>query len=293
MRFKFMRVGFVVTCLLLATAVCAQAASKGMIWEVKSGRGTTYLLGSIHVFRQDLYPLQDAIEQAFQQSKVLIVEADIRGLDGKKALEVMQARGTFQDGRSLEETVSKKTYALVRKNKGLLGNDLATINRAKPWYASTLVATLELSRAGFDVVNGVDSYFMNRAGEGKKKVVALETVDEQFRLFDQLSDESQDEMLFETLRELKGVSKDMNQMLERWSSGDGAHLEKLVKKEFLKNAEAYRVLLTERNQRWLPRIQACITQGESCMVVVGAAHLLGADGLIEQLRKQGYDVRQL
>jgi len=61
----------------------------------------------------------------------------------------------------------------------------------------------------------------------------------------------------------------------------------------MKNVDAavYETLLVGRNRRWVPQIEDCLSQ-QKCFVVVGAAHLVGSDGLVAMLRAKGYTVKQ-
>ncbi len=55
----------------------------------------------------------------------------------------------------------------------------------------------------------------------------------------------------------------------------------------------YQRLLVERNKNWMPKIEALFTRRGRALVVVGAAHLVGPDGLLAMLRSKGYIVEQL
>jgi hypothetical protein len=54
----------------------------------------------------------------------------------------------------------------------------------------------------------------------------------------------------------------------------------------------YQRLLVERNQNWLPKVEALFARPRPAFVVVGAAHLVGPDGLIAMLRAKGVRVDQ-
>jgi uncharacterized protein YbaP (TraB family) len=56
---------------------------------------------------------------------------------------------------------------------------------------------------------------------------------------------------------------------------------------------AYQSLIVERNNNWIPQLEQCLTRTTPCMVVVGAAHLVGPDGLLALLQRKGYRVEQL
>jgi uncharacterized protein YbaP (TraB family) len=57
--------------------------------------------------------------------------------------------------------------------------------------------------------------------------------------------------------------------------------------------ELYNKVIIERNRRWLAQVERVLAQDEKVLLVVGAAHLLGEDGLIEALKARSYAVEQM
>jgi uncharacterized protein YbaP (TraB family) len=114
---------------------------------------------------------------------------------------------------------------------------------------------------------------------------------EQIGMLESLGPALQDALVVEALR---GASSEVNQaqaLFAAWKAGDGPSLEKFLVEETKASPEVYKVLFVERNRRWIPKIEACL-DGARCMIVVGAGHLVGADGLIALLRGRGYSVEQ-
>jgi len=74
---------------------------KSFLWKVQSRGNTVYLLGSIHLLRKEIYPLHRKIEEAFDRSAVLVVEADVNRLDPKVLQKLMETAFQFPFHRCL------------------------------------------------------------------------------------------------------------------------------------------------------------------------------------------------
>jgi uncharacterized protein YbaP (TraB family) len=158
--------------------------------------------------------------------------------------------------------------------------------------ALTMTA-LQLQKLGFDPNYGVDRYLAERAAKSGKTMVGLETVAFQIGLIDQLPERDQESMLRQSLKEMDLLDRGLDQIVRTWSTGDVTALEGLLLSGMREYPAVHRTIIVDRNRRWLPRIEKMIEQGESALIAVGAAHLVGKDGVIELLRARGYTVEQM
>ena len=108
-----------------------------------------------------------------------------------------------------------------------------------------------------------------------------------------LSAPDQLRLLDQTLEDLKDLKAEMRDVLGAWRAGDATRLAGLLSEEYESFPSLYKPLVTERNQRWLPQVQALLKEEHNSLVVVGALHLVGKGGLLELLRAQGYRITQL
>ena len=131
-----------------------------------------------------------------------------------------------------------------------------------------------------------------RAQADHKPVIALETIAEQLGYFAHLSREQQRQFLRATLEGLDTERSDMGELVSAWQSGDTGQLERLMHKDAQESPELFRLLTTERNRRWLPKITALLDDNHDYLVIVGAMHLIGDDGIVQLLRRQGRVVVQ-
>ena len=100
-------------------------------------------------------------------------------------------------------------------------------------------------------------------------------------------------MLADTLKELETEKASFGKLADAWKIGDAPTVERVVLSDLKQDPVIYQRLLVERNRNWLPKIEEFFTRRGHAFVVVGAAHLLGPDGLIAMLKAKGYSVEQL
>ena len=285
------RVTVALTLAMLATAQAAQARTFG--WKATGKGGTIYLVGSIHVMSPSFYPLNPALDAAFNDSDLLVEEVDLAEMLEPTTQVSMLTRGMLPSGQSLDTLLTPATLALVKKATGDLGSAGAALMRFKPWMLAIALQGRELMKAGFDPALGLDQHFYDEAKAGAKAVQGLETVDYQISRFDGMTLEQQDRMLAETLKELETETAAVGKLGDAWKGGDVAAIEKIALADLKSDPAMYQRLLVERNRNWMPRIEALFARRGRALVVVGAAHLVGPDGLIAMLKARGYTVEQL
>jgi uncharacterized protein len=288
---------FALRALLATIALCAvaQAAEARLFGWKATGRngGVVHLVGSIHVLTPDFYPLDPALDAAFKDSDLLVEEVDMAEmLDPASQLKVL-SRGMLPGDQSLDKLLSPSTLALVKKATGDLGAAGSPLMRFKPWMLAIALQGLELQKAGYDPELGLDKHFYDQAKSGGKAVQGLETADYQISVFDGMTMEQQDRMLAQTLKELETELASVGKLAAAWKSGDAPTVERIVQSELKAEPQIYQRLLVDRNKAWLPKIEALFSRRGHAMVVVGAAHLVGPDGVIAMLKAKGYTVEQM
>lgn len=285
-------VGAAVVLLLAAPVVGAEELSdRSFLWRVASPSATVYLLGSVHLMKADAYPLSPAIEKAFRDAGVLVFEVDLARLTAA-ALELLAA-GSLPDDQRLREVLPEETWDLVESRLVDLGMDVAGVQGMRPWLLAVSLTSAELARAGYDGTAGVDLHFFERARAAGKRTLALESVEFQVSLFGDLTPEEDAAFLRYTLEELDAVIPMVDELMEDWKAGNVAEVETLLIDAYREFPGLFRRLVSDRNRNWLPRVEELLAGDETAMVVVGALHLVGEQGLLELLRRGGYSVQQL
>jgi uncharacterized protein len=273
-------------------ALQAQPATRNFIWRVSGKTGVLYLVGSIHLLTKDYYPLSPALETAYKDSDLLVEEADLGEVEAPDAQLTLLTRGLLPEEQALDKVVSPATFAAVTKRVGDLGMPIEPLKRFKPWMLALTLTELEWQKAGFDANLGLDRHFYDRARVEGKTVKGLETIDGQLSLFDGMSMTEQDHLLAESLKDLDTEQANAVRLADAWKAGDAATVERIVLADVKEDPDMYQRLLLNRNRRWLPTLDALLARPGHAFVVVGAAHLVGPDGLLTMFRAKGYTVVQ-
>jgi len=269
------------------------AETNNFLWKVKSKTSTAYILGSIHFMKKEHYPLNKTIEEAFNKSEVLAVEANVNDIS---KIDIQKVLGTafYPGDDSLEKHISGDTFRLLKTKYESLGFPLWIINKQKPWFLALTLVSLELMKNGYDPQYGLDMYFLSKANN--KKIKELESIDYQIDLLSEFSDREQEAFLLYSIKNSENLSKDTDDIIKAWREGNASKLESIIINSF-KNyngmTSVYRKLVSERNEKMALRIEKYLESNEAHFIIVGAGHLVGRGGIIELLKNKGYIVEQM
>ena len=269
-------------------------SQKSFLWKVQSRTSTVYVLGSVHFAKKDIYPLNQKIEDAFDQSDSLVVEANVNDIN-KIDIQKLMEQAVYPENDTLEKHVSSETLESLEKETGGLGIPFELLNRQKPWFVAMTLVSLETIKLGLDPHLGIDKYFLSKA-EGKKKILELESMDYQVSLLSGFSDKEQELFLISTLKDLNIMGQEVNQLTQAWMSGDTKSMESILMRSILEDnrlSPIFEKLIFERNRRMVTKIEDFLRTKETYFVIVGAGHLVGNQGVVELLRGKGYPIKQL
>jgi uncharacterized protein YbaP (TraB family) len=287
------RIGAALVGLLLLSTQPQAQTGKNFLWKVEGESGSVaYLLGSLHVLTPEWYPLSAVINQAFADSKTLVEEVDLDETNDPTLMMAALAKAMLTDGKTLDQIVAPEVFAEVKRRAEQSGMPMLALQRMKPWLVAITLMAPTLQAAGFKPELGVDRHFFDRAKVSGMKRQALETIAYQLDRFDQLSPKLQEDLLKTTMEDLDTEVTGVKEMAQAWSSGNVASMEKLTLAALKDSPELYTRLLVERNTNWIPHVETCLKEKAGCFIVVGAAHLVGPDGLPALLTKKGYKVTQ-
>jgi uncharacterized protein len=263
------------------------------VWVAESGAKRIYLVGSIHLLREQDYPLPPVFEKAYLDSTRVVFELPPGSEGNGEVAERMKQMGSYEAGEDLSKHVSpdtfKRTVEWAEKNQV----SEARVRRFRPWFLALTIAAVEYQHLGAAADRGLDSYFEKRAADDGKPGDGLETVEYQLSLFSKLSDKLQEQLLLQTLSEVESLRKDYEDLVGAWRSGDSAKLQEYLFRDADKYPDLMEEFLFKRNKAWIGRLEDYLKKGEHAFIVVGAGHLGGKRGILELLRENGYTVRQL
>jgi len=280
--------------IVISSRKSSRGGGKVFLWEVKSAKNSIYILGSIHLARPSLYPLDKRIEDAFQRSNTLVVEVNVEAFDPVALQQMFVERGVYSDGSTIRDHLSEGTFKLVVEKFGSLGLGFTQMVLFKPWFLSITLVTSELLKLGFNPEYGVDKHFLKKA-KGKK-ILELESVEYQLNLFDGFTDKQQDLLLFSTLLDLNIVEKEMDNLIKAWENGNAAKMEEVLMRGLDEHPEILPIIdkiFYERNRKMVSKIEDYLDTNDTYFVIVGAGHLVGKKGIIQLLERKGYFLQQL
>lgn len=268
--------------------------NNSLIYKIQSDTNTVYILGSIHVLAEEYYPLTRSFSYAYYNSQKVIFEIDPEILFSPDTAKKNEKYYMLPKGQTLKSTLAPSTYQLLKKKLQPLGLDMAQVNKLKPWVVYLNMSGKFDSSIEFRPDLGIENYFYQRAKDAGKPTGGLETVQDQIAVFDTLPMKVQEAMLKETLAitDSKKREQAFLHMVKSWHQGNLEGLEELV--ETMKTYPLfYEKLLVERNQNWVPQIEKFLTEDKNVLVIVGAAHLAGEDGLLTLLKRKGYELERV
>jgi uncharacterized protein len=279
--------------LLVSAFLCSQVQAASPVWKIEQGHNVTYLAGTIHVLRKADYPLPAAFDQAYQASQVVTFEVDIADSRTPEFNQAMLQVMLLPQGENLQQYLKPDTYQKLQQYVQQQKLNMNQFSGFKPSMLAITLTMLELQKMGVGD-QGVDEHFYTRAIQQGKSVQALESIQDQLNFISQMGEGMEDEMILQTLADIASLQSQFGEMIQSWRSGDTKALEELFVDPMRKDFEpVYQQLLVQRNQNWMPQIRHYLQTSETEMVLVGSAHLLGPDGLLEQLKKAGYRISQL
>jgi uncharacterized protein YbaP (TraB family) len=278
-------------CLLLCVTARADSGLHSL-WELHGKHNTVYLLGSIHVLRDSDYPLPAAILAAYGNCKSVLMEVNLDEIGSEQVQSEMLASATLAEGRTLPDVLGKERYARASALAREAGVDLSMFDQFAPWFAAEAISQLQLSQLGFKPESGVEMYFMDKARNDGKSVAGLETVHDQIALFQNMSLDTQAEYLLSSLEQAHDLPAEVDSMVRAWQRGDTRWFTDEMKTELGRDARLYDSVLSARNRKWVPKIEALLEGDKNYLVIVGTGHLVGRDSVIDLLKKDGIGAAQ-
>jgi len=304
--------------LILSTlAVAALVASSGaaladtprgdapvpLLWKVSDKDNSLYLLGAFHLLKPDDYPLSRDVDDAFADAEKLVFEIPPEEL-GSPALGMQMGQaGLRTDGTLLDSELPEQTRLALA---GWLQANAAELQKMQmppqamqmfePWFAALMVAIVEMNKAGLDSALGLDAHLARKAGRTGKATSGLETGAEQIAFLDDMRRAEQLQFLQSSLDGAAQGSGEIDKLHAAWRSGDAdalwAGMAAEMRREF---PDLYQRINVARNEAWVPKLEAKLRAPgtDDVLVVVGALHLLGEDGVVEKLRAKGYEVERI
>ena len=279
--------------LMLASAGASAESHPLSMWQLNGASNRIYLLGSVHLLREQDYPIPSTIYTAYQDADTLIMELDMDDLDPATTQALVSELGLIEGGRTLMDVMGDDLYARAEEIAADINIPLPMFAQSEPWLAAITVEQLMLTRVGFNPNLGIETHLMGKAAADGKEILGLEEFAQQLGYLDALSIDAQRSLLMQTLSEAKDIEPMMDGLIDAWRQGDVGFLESEMLADMQGYPELYEALVVARNRDWTKQIEALLDDKQNYLIVVGALHLVGEDSLPSMLRRNGKEVAQM
>lgn len=263
---------------------------KGFFWEVTTQKGKLYLLGSIHLGKEGILPLDTNWENAFKSCSNLVVEVNTKKINPFRILKLAY----FQDSTTLENVLPPEIFAKVDSMFAIHKIPKSTFNKFRPWFALTNLMNLEYSNLDFKADFGIDQYFLGKA-DSTKKIIELESFEEQIQFMENLFDKHPRTYFEYFIDEMKNTQSNIQDLFEGWKNGNDSLVAQLIFESIPDDTIGNQfsdILITQRNKKMLEKIYGFINNGGCYFIIVGTGHLIGQEGIIQSLKELGFEVKR-
>ena len=275
-----------------AAVPAAQPAIQGdgpALWVVRDADSTLYLFGTVHVLRPTTGWSSSRVEAAFDSADEVWFE--ISDPDNQAAVMPLVQQYGLSPDKPLSSILTAEEVAELDAAARTVGMTAAQLDPMRPWLAGLTLSVAPLVKAGYDPQSGVELVLKARAEAAGKPIKAFETIDKQIRILATMDEPVQLEFIRQTLEDFDDAVEMLDGMVDAWSRGDVAELDRVVVEDMKDTApHVYQAILVDRNTDWANQIETLLQGSGTAFIAVGAAHLAGDDSVQAILRKRGVAV---
>jgi uncharacterized protein YbaP (TraB family) len=289
--------------LVFAPVTARETTAAPAIWKIDGPAGDVYLFGSIHILPKGFQWRRPELEAALQQAQRLAFEINMDdAANPASTMPLITQYGFLPPDKTLHKMLAPEHRKRLDEVAASLGLPPAGLARMRPWLAAITLASLSLikqnSKDGKTIdpsamtgdLAGVDMQLWKWGKEAGKELGALETTEDQLRIFADLSEDQQVELLVATLGDVSKPQQAVDLLLDAWKRGDTAALDRGLHGEMAKYPALQKAVFYDRHIKWLPQIERMMADGKTHVIIVGAGHLVGKDSVIDMLRAKGVKV---
>lgn len=273
-------------------AVAAPPAKEANIgpalWKVADEDTTIFLFGTVHALPQEIDWYTGAVQSALAESGTLVTEISAGATQDASMQQIVMGKAMLPAGQSLRSLLDEGQAARYEAAMTGLGLPVAAFDRFEPWFAGMSLSMLPLAKAGYQPESGVEMVIERLAGQAKERE-ALETVEFQLSMMDQLDTDSQVALLMAAVENIDNIASMMDRMVEEWLEGDADGLAELMN-QGLTDPELAEAMLYSRNRSWAEWIEARLDTPGTVFLAVGAGHLAGEKSVQDYLEERRLEV---
>ncbi|MXO73840.1 TraB/GumN family protein [Altererythrobacter aerius] len=270
----------------LAAAAPVAAPAGPALWKVADEDTTIYLFGTVHVLPKDTQWYDARIARALESSGSIVTELPPAALSDPKMQQVMMSYAMLPADKNLRALLTPEQKATYEAALTKLKVPVEAFDRFDPWFAGMTLSMLPLIQTGWNPESGVEKVLEGKAGTNVERG-AVETVEMQMKLFDELPQDAQVAFLMAAAENLDKVVPQLQAMVDAWSVGDADKLAALMNEQLQDDPALADRLLYARNRNWAEWIDQRLDQPGTVFMAVGAGHLAGAESVQAALGKRG------
>lgn len=261
------------------------------MWEVRDGDSTIRLFGSFHILPEGAVWRTELFDSVMAEATTVVFEADVRPVALAQIGAEAFVRGVYVDGTMLTDALDDAAEARLRQKAADIELPMGSILAMRPWMATNTITVQALATAGYGT-QGVEFVLQPELPEAR--IGFLETGEQQLDVLAGAPDDEQIAMLIATLEQLDGLPKMMDKMLDSWVAGTPDELGYLFLMEMGGFEAAFLDrLIYARNRNWMAPLEAMLAENRENLVIVGAAHLIGDDSVLDLLEQAGYQIERI
>ena len=265
--------------------VNAQDNNTSIFWKVTGNRleKPSYLYGTVHLIPKSDFFFIDSLENKFKSCSEIILEVD---MDDPGFLAKTQQLMFMPDNKTLKDLLDTTEYnQLSEFFKDSLNLQLEQFQRIKPFFLAQFIIPKMINKP----LTSYEMTFVQMAKKYNIDLTGLESVEEEMNSIDKIPYKKQAELILENINNFNENRQIYSKLIDAYKGADFENFYKLMLKSSTELKEFEQLLLIDRNERWIPRIEKMI-KAKSCFIAVGALHLEGQNGLVALLRSKGYNV---
>lgn len=282
--------------ILLVSMNGAAAESTPLFYEVRDDAGhKLYLMGTIHLGAESMYPMDEPVQQAYRESEIIAVEMDVASfMSNPFSMARYGLALNYGLGDSAANHLSKETYDLGMQaidQPGIL------LSRMHPQGWIAFAEEQSYARTGQSKDWGVEMVLLKQAHKDRKKVEEVEGLDDQIAMVLSIPDAVADYQLLQLVKYPEQADARFAAMGAAWASGDKETMQQLIREErtvppeleeaFRPYDERYHTLRDDAMEEKAVRY---LESGKTVFMALGNSHVIGDHALVERLAERGYTV---
>lgn len=261
------------------------------LWKVADEDTTIYLFGTVHALPDGIEWYRGPIADALGASDILVTEIEMSPESMATTQNLVMTKGVLPEGETLRSMLTDEQRTAYEGALARVELPPAAFDRFEPWYGAMMLTMLPLLKQGYTTDAGVEAVLETKASTGLERG-ALETVEEQLSIFDNLPPDTQIAFLMETVDAVDEIKALLDAMVAEWAEGDADELARLMNEGMTDPVLAER-LLYARNANWAKWIDQRMDAPGTVFVAVGAGHLAGEQSVQDKLAELGIETARV